>query len=263
LWSFVANFALCGEMKIKYVQIILLASVFALQFLAEHRYPQKRELNSWKNERFNLAIGLLNVLIMFLPAGLLVQLIGMIEKNQLGLLHQFTFSFYIETGLTIIVMDFWMYVWHRLNHQTPFLWRFHKFHHKDTRMNSTTALRFHTAELFLAYPGKAIVCFIFGISYLPLIIYETLFFTAVVIHHSNTRITSRQDAIYRLLFASPLMHRIHHSIRFEETNSNFGAVFSFWDRLLGSSTESAKSKVVFGLPEKFTDDDKSIAAGKI
>ena len=236
-------------MNLKYVQIIVLASVFALQFLAEHLYPQRREVNDWKAERFNLAIGLLNVLLTFLPAGFFVQWLQFLQAHKLGLLHQFALPFYVQLGLTILVMDLWLYMWHRWNHYIPFLWRFHSFHHKDTKMNSTTALRFHIAELFLSYPGKAVVCFVFGISFLPLLIYETLFFMAVVIHHSNIRITKKQDAVYRTLFASPLMHRIHHSIRFEETNSNFGALFSFWDRLFGSSTSNAKGDVIFGLPE--------------
>lgn len=235
-------------MNLKYVQIIVLALVFSGQFLAEHIHPQKRDVNNWRNERFNIAIGLLNVLLTFLPASFFVQWLQWIEQHRFGVLHQFTLSFAASLLLTIVLMDLWMYVWHRLNHQTPFLWGFHRFHHKDTKMNSTTALRFHTVELFLAYPGKAAVCFVFGISYLPLIIYETLFFIAVVIHHSNIRITEKQDAIYRTLFASPLMHRIHHSTRAEETDSNFGSLFSFWDRLFRSSTATAKGEVVFGLP---------------
>lgn len=240
-------------MNLKYIQIIVLASVFALQFLAEHIYPQKQGLNNWRNERFNIGIGLLNVLLTFLPAGFFVQWLQFLQANKLGLLHQFAFPFYVELGITILMMDFWMYAWHRCNHYIPILWRFHSFHHKDTKMNSTTALRFHTAELFLSYPGKAVVCFVFGISFLPLLIYETIFFAAVVIHHSNIRITKSQDAAYRIIFASPLMHRIHHSQVAEETNSNFGALFSFWDRLLGSSTENAKGEVVFGLPGQNTD----------
>ena len=117
-------------------------------------------------------------------------------------------------------------------------------------MNSTTALRFHIVELFLSYPGKLLVCFVFGISYLPLLIYEILFFTSIVIHHSNIYITQKADERYRLLFASPLMHRIHHSNNWDETNSNYGALFSFWDRIFRSWRNEANGEVVFGLPEE-------------
>jgi len=235
-------------MQLKYVQIISLASVFALQFFFEHIYPQKREINNWKNEGFNLLIGLLNLALTFIPATFFVQWIHFIEARKLGLLHQFDLPLWINIVTSIVVLDLWMYAWHRVNHVLPFLWKFHSFHHKDTRMNSTTALRFHTVELFLSYPGKAIICLIFGISYLPLLIYEIAFFTAVVIHHSNIYITKNADAIYRLLFTSPHMHRIHHSKEFNETNSNFGALFSFWDKLFNSWTMVDK-EIAFGVPE--------------
>ncbi|MEO7801961.1 MAG: sterol desaturase family protein [Ginsengibacter sp.] len=237
-------------MSLKYVQIFVLAFVFALQFVAEHLYPQKRGINNWRNERFNLAIGVLNIALTFIPAAFFVQGIGFLQQHKLGLLHQFNLPLWLLVCITIFVMDFWMYVWHRANHEISFLWRFHRFHHKDTKMNTTTALRFHTAELLLSYPGKGLICFIFGISYLPLVIYEILFFTAVVIHHSNIHITKKQDALYRILFASPLMHRIHHSQRIEETDSNFGGLFSFWDKLFGSWKANAKNDIVFGLPVK-------------
>ncbi len=147
-------------------------------------------------------------------------------------------------------MDLVMYWWHRCNHLIRFFWRFHKFHHLDTRMNTTTALRFHTVELLFSTLLKSWVFVVMGYSFIPVIIYETLFFTAIVIHHSNIKISVGFDAGYRKLFSSPLMHRIHHSNRMAETNSNYGSVFSFWDRLFGSYTKVAKEEIIFGVDEE-------------
>jgi sterol desaturase/sphingolipid hydroxylase (fatty acid hydroxylase superfamily) len=235
-------------MPLKQVQVIILAAVFALQFLFEHIFPQRRTLNDWKNERMNIGIGLLNLLLSLIPAHFFVQGIAFFESNGWGLLHQFSMPFALNLLLTILLMDFWMYIWHRMNHRLPFLWQFHRFHHKDTKMNSTTAVRFHIVELYLSYPAKAAVCLLLGISYLPLLIYETLFFTAVVIHHSNIAISEKADSVYRLLFASPGIHRIHHSNRLQDTNSNYGSLFSFWDRLLGSWRGGYVAPVHFGIP---------------
>jgi sterol desaturase/sphingolipid hydroxylase (fatty acid hydroxylase superfamily) len=94
------------------------------------------------------------------------------------------------------------------------------------------------------------VCLVFGISYLPLLIYEILFFISVVVHHSNIYITERIDKAYRILFASPLMHRIHHSTDWYETNSNFGALFSLWDRIFKSWKMEKNKQIEFGLPKK-------------
>lgn len=234
-------------MNIKYLQIIILAAVFFLQYFFEHIYPQRKEINDWKNERFNIIIGLLNVVITFIPAALLVQWVHYIQLKSFGILHVMVLPFWLQLSLSILLLDVWMYAWHRLNHQLPLLWRFHSFHHKDEKMNSTTALRFHAAELLFSYPGKAFVCFLFGINYFPLIVYEILFFIAVIIHHSNMYITERADKIYRILFASPLLHRIHHSKKFDETNSNFGALFSFWDILFKSRKNKSKGEIEFGL----------------
>jgi sterol desaturase/sphingolipid hydroxylase (fatty acid hydroxylase superfamily) len=237
-------------MEPKYVQIIILAAVFAMQYLFEHLFPQKQSINDWRNERRNLAVGLFNVVVTFLPAYLLVILIQFSNDHQLGLFRQFQIPSILVIVFSIVLMDLWMYVWHRLNHETPFFWKFHKFHHKDEKMNSTTAIRFHAAELILSFPGKAILCFLFGISYIPLLIYETIFFMSIVFHHSNMYISEVFDKVYRVIFSSPLMHRVHHSKKFEQMDSNFGAVFSFWDRLFGSYVPGVDREIEFGVEEK-------------
>lgn len=235
-------------MPLKKIQVLVLALVFALQFLFEHIFPQRKVVNDWKNERFNLLIGLLNLLLSLIPASFFVRSIQTFESNRWGLLHLVTLPFWLNLVLTILLLDFWMYGWHRANHRIPFLWRFHRFHHEDTKMNSTTAVRFHIVELYLSYPAKAAVCLLLGVSYFPLLIYETLFFTAVVIQHSNISISEKADGIYRTLFASPGMHRIHHSAHLHDTNSNYGSLFSFWDRLMGSWRGGYRTQIQFGIP---------------
>lgn len=235
-------------MNLKKIQIIILISVFVLQYFFEHIYPQQKEINNWKNERFNIITGLLNMTITFVPAYFLVQWVFYIQLNNLGILHIIILPFWLKFLLAILLLDAWMYFWHRLNHVVPLFWKFHSFHHRDEKMNSTTALRFHIAELLFSYPGKALICFLFGIDYLPLLVYEILFSINVIVHHSNIYITQRVDKIYRIFFASPLLHRIHHSKNFDETNSNFGAVFSFWDIFFKSRKNFPKEKIKFGIP---------------
>lgn len=236
-------------MPLKYTQIVILAVLFLLQYLVEHLLPQERKYNDWKNEKFNLGIGVLNVVLNFIPASLLVYFLEIIDQNAIGLMQQFQIPIGLQIIMTIVLLDLWMYIWHRLNHTIPFLWRWHLFHHRDQKMNTTTAVRFHIVELLLSVPGKAVIYFLFGLSFLPVIIYEMLFFTAVVFHHSNIRITHSADRIYRTVFASPMMHRIHHSRRREETHSNYGAVLSIWDRLFRSWKPKPTGNIVFGVEE--------------
>jgi sterol desaturase/sphingolipid hydroxylase (fatty acid hydroxylase superfamily) len=237
-------------MPLKYIQIIILTSVFLLQYALEHLYPQRREINDWKNERFNIGIGLLNLILNFLPAYGLVYLLRVIAEHNLGLLQQFQITMWMQIIITILILDLWMYFWHRLNHVLPFFWRFHRFHHTDEKMNTTTAVRFHIIELFLSVPGKAAIYLIMGFEFSPVIIYELLFFTSVVIHHSNIYISKKVDSLYRLIFASPFMHRIHHSVNKEERNTNYGALFSFWDRLFTSfRINKNTASIQFGVKE--------------
>lgn len=236
-------------MNPKYIQVSVLATIFSLQFFFEHILPQRKELNSWKNERFNITIGLFNIVVTILPAYLMVQWVNFIGLRNIGLLNYIGIPRVLQIIVAIPILDLWMYTWHRFNHINGFLWFFHRFHHKDQKMNSTTALRFHFVELLLSYPGKALICFMFGINYLPLLMYECLFSTSVIFHHSNIRMTERSDKIYRALFVSPFMHRVHHSIIETERNNNYGALFSFWDRILKSWHKPVNSDIEFGINE--------------
>jgi sterol desaturase/sphingolipid hydroxylase (fatty acid hydroxylase superfamily) len=85
---------------------------------------------------------------------------------------------------------------------------------------------------------------------LPLLIYEVIFFFVVVIHHSNISVSTEGDFLYRKLFSSPLMHRIHHSNIKEEMDTNYGSVFSFWDRVFGTYKPRTSKEIVFGVDEK-------------
>ncbi len=237
-------------MLFKHFQIIILAAVFLLQYFFEHIYPQNKTLNNWKNERYNILLGLLNVLLIFIPASGFVWLLQFIDQKNIGWLQLVILPYWFKILLTIIVLDLWMYAWHRLNHEMPFLWKFHHLHHTDEKMNSTTAIRFHILELLFSYPGKAIVCVIAGLQYTPVLLYEILFFTAVVIHHSNIYISPATDKIYRMLFSSPGMHRIHHSINISERNSNYGSVLSVWDKLFRTSVYKDFNFITFGVKEK-------------
>ncbi len=248
----IAGIALQGyfdHLSEKRIQALVIFSVFILQYLFEHVFPERKKYNDVKHELRNTLIGIGNVILLFIPSIFLTELLDIIADNKIGLLQQFQLPFAVVLLLTIFLMDFLMYWWHRFNHTWRFLWRFHRFHHLETKMNSTTVLRFHSIELLLSTVFRAACYLLLGFSFLQIIIYEVLFFMAVVIHHSNSRITEKFDMAYRKLFSSPLMHRIHHSNIREETDTNYGSVFSFWDRIFGSYKKAAKGEIVFGAKE--------------
>ncbi len=234
----------------KRIQFLVIFSVFVLQYLFEHFFPEKKKYNSFKNELKNIGVGIFNGLILFIPSALIIMVINYSDKINFGLLHFTSFPFWLNLLVTIFLMDIGMYWWHRANHTVQLFWRFHRFHHLDQKMNTTTAVRFHFIELLFAWILKSAYIFLLGISFLPLLIYEVLFFIVVVIHHSNISVTAKGDFMYRKLFSSPLMHRIHHSNIKEEMDTNYGSVFSFWDRLFGTYKRRASSEIVFGVDER-------------
>ena len=231
----------------KKMQTLLIFGIFILQYLFEHLLPQNKKYNNTRHEGFNLLIGITNGLLLFIPSALLIELLSRIDKLNIGLLQQFSLPLWANILITVFVMDFLMYWWHRFNHTEKKLWQFHKFHHKEEKMNSTTALRFHGIELIFSLIGKAAFYLMIGFSFIPILIYEALFFIVVVVHHSNIRISKNFDMAYRQVFSSPNMHRIHHSNVQRETDSNYGSVFSWWDRLFGTYKKEAAGKIVFGI----------------
>ncbi|MES2775476.1 MAG: sterol desaturase family protein [Bacteroidota bacterium] len=234
----------------KKLQLIVMVSVFMLQYFAEHLFPQTKQNNKRPNEWKNLQWGLLGWAVNFVPAIGLAKWIQWVDTERLGLMNQFRFDLVIQSVIFLILMDLWMYWWHRMNHTVSFLWRFHQLHHTEEHMNTTTVLRFHFAELLISNLLKALVFLLLGPSISMVILYELLFFANVLFHHSNIRILPAADRAYRLLFSSPLMHRLHHSTKKWERNTNYGSVFSWWDRIFGSFKANGLPFIVTGLDEK-------------
>jgi sterol desaturase/sphingolipid hydroxylase (fatty acid hydroxylase superfamily) len=153
------------------------------------------------------------------------------ETGGLGLLRLLPAPAAVSTVLAILLLDGWMYLWHRANHELRFLWRFHRVHHSDPEMDVTTAMRFHAGELLISAALRLALIPLLGISLWQLLLYDALLLPVIQFHHSNIRFPERFDRVMRLLITTPAMHRIHHSRAQIETDSNYGTIFSFWDRL--------------------------------
>lgn len=231
-------------------QSIIVFSVFVLQYLFEHVFPERRQYNDARHEIKNIIVGIINGLLLIIPSALLINLLDFISEQKIGILQQFTIPLRANICLTILIIDYYIYWWHRFNHTKKIFWHFHKFHHREEKMNSTTAVRFHTIELFFSAIFRCVFYLLMGFSFIPVLVYEILFFSVVVIHHSNIRISKNFDLKYRLIFSSPLMHRIHHSTIQHETDTNYGSVFSWWDKLFSTYKAEASGNIVFGVDEK-------------
>lgn len=214
----------------------LIAAALALLWTLETVMPQfsgrERRLSHYGH---NLALGLLNAAVVsILFATALVASAEWSAAMGLGFLHRLNAPAWLEWLLAIFLLDLWMYLWHRLNHSVPLLWRLHRVHHADAEMDASSASRFHTGEIVLSSLARLAVLPLLGVTPAQLLGYELLLQPVILFHHSNLRLPSRLDAALRTVIVTPWMHWVHHSRYQPETDSNFASVFSCWDRLFGS-----------------------------
>jgi sterol desaturase/sphingolipid hydroxylase (fatty acid hydroxylase superfamily) len=153
------------------------------------------------------------------------------EKEQFGLLNRWSGPLWAELPVALLLFDAWMYLWHRANHAVPFLWRFHRMHHSDAAVDTTTALRFHVGEIAISSALRLAVIPLLGLHLWEVILYETMLLPVIAFHHSNVALPAAWDRWLRTVIVSPNMHRVHHSDWQPETDSNFASIFSWWDRL--------------------------------
>jgi sterol desaturase/sphingolipid hydroxylase (fatty acid hydroxylase superfamily) len=161
-----------------------------------------------------------------------------------------------DAALTLIagfvVCDLLRYGLHRLEHAVPFLWRFHALHHSDPDLDVTTALRHHPIEIVI---GSAILWIGFIVLDMPpvvILVYGIALTTMAALQHGNVRLPARLDSWLQLVFVTTDMHRVHHAMGFVQANSNYGAVFSIWDRVFNTFARlapHAQETIVFGIRE--------------
>jgi sterol desaturase/sphingolipid hydroxylase (fatty acid hydroxylase superfamily) len=201
----------------------------------------------------NLAIALFNTVVLGLAFGFVTATVARwTEENQFGLLNAIGLDGPVRFVLALVLLDGWMYVWHRANHAIPFLWRFHRMHHSDRHMDVTTATRFHLGEHVGSSVLRLGIIPLLGFDVWNLVVYDTLVIAVTQFHHADISI-GRADRWLRWLVVTPYMHKVHHSDWRAETDSNYSTVLSVWDRLFRSFRMRLDPKtLVFGLDE-FTD----------
>ena len=158
------------------------------------------------------------------------------------------FGGWLGLGLDLVLLDLWIYGWHRANHEWSFLWRFHSVHHLDETLDASTALRFHFGEVLLSAVIRALVIFLLAIPLSSVLVFETLVLVSTLFHHSNLALPQRLEKLLSLLIITPSLHWVHHHARREDTDSNYGTVFSLWDPLFKSrSTTQRFATMVIGV----------------
>lgn len=142
-----------------------------------------------------------------------------------------TIPFVVQFLIFFLVVDLIQYGLHALNHHWRPLWRIHMPHHTDTDLDSGSSFRHHPFELILESAVRIFTMILFGATLPLLILYDIFYACHSFFTHANIKIPITLEKTLRLVFVTPDMHRVHHSAYEKETNTNYGNVFSFWDRL--------------------------------
>ncbi|MFC5584728.1 sterol desaturase family protein [Nitratireductor kimnyeongensis] len=154
------------------------------------------------------------------------------EARGLGLFQGILGVHPVLAGMvSFIVLDFAVWLEHVASHKIPVLWRIHRMHHADNGFDVTTGLRFHPLEILLSMVWKAIIVILLGAPVLSVLVFEIVLNGMSMFNHSNVKLSPRLDRALRQLVVTPDMHRVHHSTIRQETDSNYGFNFPFWDRL--------------------------------
>lgn len=207
--------------------------LFALLFFLQWKYPLRRRHFSVlrrlvRNYVFSLpAFVLLRLTLIPIPLAISIWA----ARAHFGLLQWIPLPGIVVAIASFLLMDWAYYWWHYAMHRVPLFWRFHNVHHTDLDLDVTTAARFHFGEILFSIPFRILVVLLFGIPPLVYLVFEIVFESASVFHHSNWRLSLGVERFLNYIIVTPRMHGIHHSIVERETDSNWGTIFCWWDKL--------------------------------
>ena len=236
------------------VSSTLLSAVFVLAAMAvvagvEAVIPL-RARGVWNRQHLgpNLAMTLITVASNILLAVPLVIVLFWLKANGLGVLRLLALPALPTAVLAVVLLDFATYVAHVAMHRVPTLWRFHRVHHAEPAVDVTTALRQHPGETLIRYGFMAVGAIGLGVDPGTLALYRTWSALNALLEHANISLPTRLDRLLAFVVVSPNMHKVHHSRTEAFTNSNYGNIFSFFDRLLFSFTPAEYGrKIAYGL----------------
>jgi sterol desaturase/sphingolipid hydroxylase (fatty acid hydroxylase superfamily) len=229
----------------------LVGGTFLVISILERRRPLRRPVEpAVPHTGRNLAIAALGAAaIHIVEAPIVWRIAALVERRQGGLLKRLRLPMWLEVACAVLLMDYTLYIWHVLTHRVPFLWRFHAVHHVDLDLDASTAVRFHFGELIASTVWRAAQVLGIGVAPLPFSIWQTGVLISILFHHSNLEVPWALERRLGLLLVTPRMHGIHHSVVWDETNSNWSSGLTVWDWLHGTLRAAAPHRAVtVGVP---------------
>mgnify|MGYP003841723137 CR=1 FL=1 len=257
------------EMIMKYFETIpslhrslILVGGLTLFWVVEGSLPlMKFNYKKWKHALPNLFFTGTTIVINFLLAFLLLSTSDWVISNEFGLLHWLPeMPLWLEVTLGLMLLDL-VGAWfiHFIEHKIKILWKFHMVHHADTHVDTTTANRHHPGESVFRVVFTIIGVVVCGAPMWLVMLYQSLSAVFSQFNHANIRLPLWLDTAISYVIVSPNMHKVHHHYMRPQTDSNYGNIFSIWDRLFGTFDATPMENLRYGLDVLDDSTDQSLA----
>ena len=229
---------------------LLLVSGITLFWLLEGAIPLfKFDYKKWKHALPNFFFTLTTIIINFGLAFLLLFSADWVKANDFGIINWLpALPLWAYILLGVLLLDFFgAYLAHYVEHKVKPLWMVHLVHHTDHKVDTTTANRHHPIESVIRFSFTLFGVFAVGTPIAIVMLYQAMSLVFTQFTHANIKLPEAVDKAISYVLISPDMHKIHHHFRLPYTDSNYGNIFSIWDRLLGTYMYMDREKLVYGV----------------
>ncbi len=230
-------------------KLIWIIGMMTIFWILEGAYPlRKFDYKKWEHAKANLILLITTIIINVLFGLATVGIFNWLEQSQFGLLNLVELPVWVEMLFAIMLLDFLaQYVVHYLLHKVEFMWRFHMVHHSDTHVDVTSGTRHHPIDFIMRETFALIAILIAGLPLAYYVLYRILTILFTYFSHANIRLPIWLDKTISLVFISPNTHKFHHHFEMPWTDTNYGNIFSLWDRAFGTFIYHDPYDIVYGL----------------
>lgn len=239
---------------------LILAGGITLFWLIENAFPLfKFDYKKWRHAGINIFMTLTTILVNFSLAFILLKTSDWAIANNFGVLQvlpQMPLWLYALIGLLLLDL-IGAYFVHLVEHKVKFLWRFHLIHHTDTWVDTTSGNRHHPGESVIRFLFTTLGVIIVGSPMWMVFMYQTISVVSTQFTHANIYLPKKLDVFLSYFIVSPNMHKVHHHYMLPYTDSNYGNIFSVWDRLFGTFMYLPKEEIVYGIDTYMEPEDNN------
>ncbi|MET0759495.1 MAG: sterol desaturase family protein [Flavobacterium sp.] len=229
---------------------LILVSGITLFWLIENAYPLFQfKYNKWQHAGINVFFTLTTIIVNFCLAFILLKTADWTVENNFGILHWMPeIPMWLFALIGLLLLDLiGAYFVHWVQHKTKWMWRFHLIHHTDTWIDTTSANRHHPGESVIRFVFTTLGILLVGSPMWLVFLYQTLSVVATQFNHANIALPKKIDTLLSYFIVSPDMHKVHHHYVLPYTDSNYGNIFSVWDRLFGTFMTLPTEEIIYGV----------------